>query len=71
LALKALGYIMIAFSIAMAITLAATGVGLGTASITLLSITGLLGGMTIFSGRRKGLSQDMVRLASTPEFTPS
>lgn len=69
LALKALGYIMIALSIAIAIALLATGVGLGPVSISALSVVALTGGVSIFCGRRKALSHEMVRLASTPGIT--
>lgn len=66
-ALKVLGYLMIALSIAIAIAMAVT-VGLGPFSMISLSVVALTGGASIFCGRQKGLSQDMVRLASTPGY---
>lgn len=66
-ALKALGCLMIALSVAIAIAMAVT-VGLGPFSMIALSVVALTGGASIFCGRRKGLSQDMDRLASTPGY---
>lgn len=67
LALRGLGYFMIAFSVAVAIALAVT-IGVGSLAMISLSVVALTGGVSIFCGRRKDLSQDMVRLASTPGY---